>query len=74
MQPKSRERLRASWESAWRNIGVARAPSYLDEVLRRYSEPHRAYHGLQHLEECLAQLAQAEHLVERPGEVQVSLW
>lgn len=38
----------------------------------RYSEPHRAYHTLQHLEECFALFDQTS--AEHPGEVLLALW
>jgi hypothetical protein len=53
----------------------ARAPAGLFEALAaRYAEPHRAYHTLQHLQECFAALdpvaGEAEHLAE----VRLALW
>ena len=40
--------------------------------MERYSEPQRAYHTLQHLEECFALFP--EGLAEHPGEVLLALW
>lgn len=41
-------------------------------MVERYSEPHRAYHTLQHLEECFALFPAG--LAEHPGEVLLALW
>jgi predicted metal-dependent HD superfamily phosphohydrolase len=41
-------------------------------VVERYSELHRAYHTLQHLDECFALFD--EGLAEHPGEVLLALW
>lgn len=35
----------------------------LDKVLEYYSEPHRAYHTLRHIEHCLAELDEAQGIV-----------
>ena len=40
----------------------------------RYLEPHRAYHTLQHLEECFALFGAARPLCEHPGEAALALW
>lgn len=45
-----------------------------DQLWRRYAEPQRAYHGQQHLLECLAEFAQCRHLALRPAEVCLALW
>ncbi|RST55263.1 N-methyl-D-aspartate receptor NMDAR2C subunit [Variovorax sp. MHTC-1] len=66
---------RASWLDAWRELGAA-APeeALLAELLAQYSEPHRAYHTLQHLDECLAGLARERSHAERPAEIALALW
>lgn len=39
----------------WSDLGVALpADEIYQKVVSGYSEPHRKYHTLQHLEECLA--------------------
>jgi predicted metal-dependent HD superfamily phosphohydrolase len=43
-----------------------------DELIDHYGEPHRAYHTLQHLEECFALFEPS--LAEHPGEVLLALW
>jgi len=67
----SRER----WDATWRELGVPIAPTTpYDEILARYSEPHRRYHTTRHLDECFAQLDPARRLAERPAEVALALW
>jgi predicted metal-dependent HD superfamily phosphohydrolase len=66
---------RASWIDAWRELGVdAPDEALLAELLARYSEPHRAYHTLQHLDECLEALARERSHAERPAEIALALW
>lgn len=64
---------------SWRRCTGALAPrsitgSVFDQLLARYSEPHRQYHTLQHLAECLAHFEAVRHLAEQPGEVEFALW
>ena len=62
------------WRSAWRALG-ARAPAGLYRALvERYREPHRHYHTLRHLEECLQRFDEARALAERQGELEIALW
>ncbi len=67
-------RIRATFEQAWRALGVRAPEGLLDELIARYSEPQRAYHTLQHLDECFAQLSPASSLAEHLAEVQLALW
>jgi predicted metal-dependent HD superfamily phosphohydrolase len=45
-----------------------------DRLIARYSEPHRAYHTVQHLEECFREFERARGLAESPGEVGPALF
>jgi predicted metal-dependent HD superfamily phosphohydrolase len=66
---------RAHWLAAWAAAGLAPADDgTYDGLLRCYAEPHRAYHNLTHLQECLAWFDRAEALAHHPGEVQIALW
>ncbi|QFZ87789.1 N-methyl-D-aspartate receptor NMDAR2C subunit [Variovorax paradoxus] len=67
--------LHANWTAAWRALGVAAPDDALWlELQRRYSEPQRHYHTMQHLGECLAWFDQEQALAEHPGEVALALW
>jgi predicted metal-dependent HD superfamily phosphohydrolase len=63
------------WQSVWRQLGASESD---DELFRRllacYSEPHRKYHTVQHLEECFAHLENVLSLAERAEEVELALW
>src|SRR4030095_15670366 len=45
-----------------------------DRLIGRYSEPHRAYHTVQHLEECFREFEGAFGLAESPGAVGLALF
>lgn len=48
--------------------------SLYDALVARYSEPHRRYHTLTHLEECFAAFDEIADLAERPADVELALW
>lgn len=66
--------LRANWDEAWRALGASPRPVLLAETAARWREPHRHYHTLQHLGECMEHFAQARHLAAAPGEIALALW
>lgn len=69
------EALLANWNGAWGALGVASPDDALcDELQRRYAEPQRHYHTMQHLGECLAWFEREKALAEHPGEVALALW
>ena len=69
------EALHTSWQRAWAAAGASGGGlAVQQQLLACYSEPHRKYHTLQHLAECVATLEPALHLAEYPGEVEVGLW
>ncbi len=43
------------------------------ELLPRYSEPHRHYHNVQHIEECLREFAFSEHLARDSVAVELAI-
>ena len=63
-----------NWRDAWSRLGVPEPPGLLGALIARYSEPHRAYHNIRHIEECFHALAPAAHLAERLAEVHLALW
>ena len=70
MQPLERE-----WRECFRDLGGSEPPPCVwDELRARYSELHRAYHTLQHLEECFTWLEKTRSLAAHPGEVAFALF
>lgn len=62
------------WKSAWESLGARADDGLLQQVIARYREPHRRYHTLRHLEECLEKLEELRPRAERPAEVEPALW
>jgi predicted metal-dependent HD superfamily phosphohydrolase len=67
--------LDAAWERCFEDLGGSRPPPCVwEELQARYSEPHRAYHSLQHLEECFTWFEQIRSFADRPGEIAFALF
>src|SRR5690349_21695028 len=65
------------WSTMWSRLSAG-AGSYgetiFQEVIQAYSEPHRRYHTLTHLQDCLQQFDTAGALTLHPVEVEAALW
>ncbi|MDX2098810.1 MAG: hypothetical protein SFW36_13625 [Leptolyngbyaceae cyanobacterium bins.59] len=69
------EQFCPSWERAWKGLGAKTTGKDLyDALMIKYGEPHRKYHSLQHLSECLSLFASVQDLPTYPFEVEVALW
>ncbi|MRD49173.1 N-methyl-D-aspartate receptor NMDAR2C subunit [Caenimonas koreensis] len=65
----------ATWQRLWREVGAPEGNEGLHQrLINAWCEPQRHYHSRQHLRECLATLATARHLAQRPAEVELALW
>lgn len=63
------------WHSMWQTLGVSISNDELfDRLIGCYSESHRKYHTMQHLDECFAHLESVRSLAERASEVELALW
>ncbi|MCF7785127.1 MAG: hypothetical protein K9N47_03340 [Prosthecobacter sp.] len=65
------------FEALWRRLHLlGDASAWHARLLECYSEPQRAYHTLQHLEECLLILddAKATRLIAKPDLIEMALW
>jgi len=66
--------VNARFAACFRALGVAPPRGVVEDLLGRYREPHRAYHTLEHLEECFAAIDLLRNECERPAEVELGLW
>lgn len=65
------------WSMTWTGLGLSISAALLrdyEELIARYSESHRKYHTVRHLDECFAKLAEVRLCAEHPEEVEVALW
>ena len=63
------------WRYAWRQLGASMASEDLyHQLVACYSEPHRKYHTIQHLNECLTHFESIGALADHADEVELALW
>lgn len=70
------------WNAAWSRLELEPPPALFTELAERHGEPHRAYHTMQHIRECLRHLDKAAHGavdgVPEPGDastrIEIALW
>ena len=53
---------------------VGDAAGWHERLVRAYGEPQRAYHSLQHLEECLSVFDEAKGFMQQPDLIEMALW
>src|ERR687891_619614 len=65
----------ARWQEMWRQLGSSGSDDALfSRLVGCYSEPHRKYHTMLHLQECFAHLERVRSFAERSSEVELALW
>jgi predicted metal-dependent HD superfamily phosphohydrolase len=71
MTPFDRERWLTLWQAA---SGRGDGGTWFDTLAARYSEPHRYYHTVRHIAECLQSFDSTRHLAVQPVAVELALW
>jgi predicted metal-dependent HD superfamily phosphohydrolase len=65
----------AAWARVWAELGVEDASRAThQQLLQHYREPHRAYHTLQHLDECLQVRRRVNAACQAYAEIDLALW
>lgn len=63
------------WQNLWQAIGARSAAApILQDLLEAYHEKQRAYHTLNHIEDCLTQLDRTRQLVPHPEVLETAIW
>ena len=62
------------WHQTWKLLKTKPPSGLIDALFAAYREPHRAYHTLQHLEECFAHLDRCPLRPIDPGSLELALW
>jgi predicted metal-dependent HD superfamily phosphohydrolase len=63
-----------SWQRVWDRLGLKAPEGLRERLISAYGEPHRRYHSLQHLNECITHFESTVDLAIHPGEVELALW
>jgi predicted metal-dependent HD superfamily phosphohydrolase len=68
--------LRTKWQALTESIAVDKAASdaALEMLVRRYSEPHRAYHNLSHITALLRHADANREFIDNPAAVEFAIW
>lgn len=67
--------LQNEWYSLCKRLRMGPEPTkYLTHVKIAYSEPHRVYHTLEHVRDCLLLYHKTMHLTEYPIAIEVAAW
>lgn len=70
-----RNKNQQHWLALWQRIGAHGDPhAVYNDLVTRYSESHRAYHTLAHIQHCLDEFEQVRHLIANPDAVELALW
>ncbi len=63
------------WVRLWRQLTAAGGPlPTYQEVVSLYSQPHRHYHNIRHIAECLAEFDSTRCLARQPLAVELAIW
>src|SRR3990167_2253382 len=63
------------WHRLWLRVGAKGDPlNVWLNLIRRYAEPHRAYHTLGHIDHCLDELGISRHLAPHSDAIEFALW
>ncbi len=67
--------LHSRWKTLFRALGTAQdRRREFENLFNHYSEPHRAYHNLDHIAHCLRELDDARHLIAHGDVVEAAIW
>lgn len=64
----------ARWKQPWDDLGLKARMELHADLRKRYSEPHRAYHTLHHIAECLQLLEQTQKLAISSPCLELAIW
>src|SRR5687768_4797278 len=74
IEPKMEAQLDGQrFTAVWTALG-ARHTDVFSELEKRYEEPHRHYHTVEHILECLSWFDHARELAAHPAELEAALW
>ncbi len=63
------------WVRGWGKNNTDNEISAIHRKLKlRYTEPHRYYHSIRHIEACIEEFMEVKHLIQHPFEAWLALW
>jgi predicted metal-dependent HD superfamily phosphohydrolase len=69
------EQVERNWISLWQRLPAMGEPlPVLQDLVKRYAEPHRGYHTLAHVLDCLREFEDVRSLAVDPNAIEMALW
>jgi predicted metal-dependent HD superfamily phosphohydrolase len=65
---------RDRWHRLMAAFALPETNDWFDQLLDAYSQKHRHYHTVAHIDHCLRELDSASELAQEPAEVELALW
>lgn len=62
------------WVDLWRKLGVENSGALFSELSAHYVEPHRAYHNLTHIAQCLVEFEPVQAVAKDSTAVELAIW
>lgn len=73
--PSEAAQPRERWHRLWTGLGARTAPEgEFHRLVEAYGQPHRAYHSLAHVLDCLAEFSGHSTMAEHPAELETAIW
>jgi predicted metal-dependent HD superfamily phosphohydrolase len=71
--------VNGDWQSNWQGLcqrlnAQGNYAAAGEALVQRYREPHRAYHNLEHIEECLDEFGPARPHAREPDTLELAIW
>ncbi|HEV2292933.1 MAG TPA: hypothetical protein VGR35_03705 [Tepidisphaeraceae bacterium] len=67
--------LHSRWDALFGGMGTPQARHHeFEELVRHYREPHRGYHNLDHIAECLRQFETVREMAPNPDTIEAAIW
>jgi predicted metal-dependent HD superfamily phosphohydrolase len=66
-----------NWLNLWHRLGIYSHDKITNayiELLEHYSEPHRKYHNLEHINHCLIEFDAVQYLAVEPDILELAIW
>lgn len=73
--PQELANLHSRWDALLRPLGTPATRHHeFEQLVRHYREPHRRYHNLAHIAECLHHFDTVRHMTPDPDVVEAAIW
>lgn len=70
----SKETLRTKWNDLCQRLNISNNQNFFNDITNHYSETHRHYHTLNHINFCLQELEPVKNSLHNPEAVELAIW